>query len=232
MGACGVNAGLDPSVMRHNAARMSTLTETMKADLVKGYREFRASDFEEQKDLYERLGTKGQAPKVMLISCADSRVDPTDIFHAYPGEMFVVRNVANLVPPADLETPTPGTGAALEFAVNVLGVSAIVVMGHESCGGVKGCYDGITDGYVGAWVSHLKPACDRIKSRGLPDEDAIFQLELEGVRQSLENLMSFPFVADKVKAGELALIGAYFSIISAKLLMMGDDEEFREVSPG
>ena len=210
---------------------MTSLTQTMTDQLAKGYREFRAGDFAEQKELYETLGTKGQAPKVMLISCADSRVDPTDIFHAYPGEMFVVRNVANLVPPASAETSTPGTGAALEFAVNVLGVQAIVVMGHESCGGIRGAHDGVTEGYVGAWVSHLASAADRIKARGLPETETIFELELEGVRQSLGNLMSFDFIREKVAAGELVLLGAYFSIISAKLLMMDETGAFREVSP-
>lgn len=203
----------------------------MRNELIRGYQAFRGSDFHEQKDLYERLGTKGQAPKVMLISCADSRVDPTDIFHAYPGEMFVLRNVANIVPRADVNTPTPGTGAALEFAVNVLGVKVIVVMGHESCGGIKGCMDGVTDGYVGAWVKHLEPARDRIKARGLSEKEALYQLELEGVRGSLQNLMSFDFVAEKVEAGELVLQGAYFSIISAKLLLMDGKGQFFEVDP-
>jgi len=210
---------------------MTPLAREMRAELIKGYREFRDTDFHEQKELYENLGTEGQAPKVMLISCADSRVDPTDIFHAYPGEMFVLRNVANIVPRADLSTPTPGTGAALEFAVNVLKVKVIVVMGHESCGGVKGCYDGITDGYVGSWVKHLAPSRDRIKARGLPEKEALVELELEGVRQSLQNLMSFDFISEKVNAGELALQGAYFSIISAKLLMMNGKGQFMEIEP-
>ena len=212
--------------------RRIQIRRDMREQLTKGYQAFRSSDFHEQKALYEELGTSGQAPKVMLISCADSRVDPTDIFHAYPGELFVVRNVANLVPPASAETATPGTGAALEYAVKVLGVQAIVVMGHESCGGIRGAHDGVTDGFVGSWLSHLMGAADRVKARGLPDAESVAQLELEGVRQSLGNLMSFDFIREQVTAGELVLLGAYFSIINAKLLMTDETGTFHEVSPG
>ena len=208
---------------------MTDLMTAMKADLVKGYREFRASDFTEQKALYEKLGSEGQEPKVMLISCADSRVDPTDIFHAYLGEMFVLRNVANLVPPSGVETPTPSTAAALEFAVTVLKVKCIVVMGHESCGGIQGCLTGLDEGFVGSWIKHLEPARDAVRARDVENEQ--FEMELEGVRLSLRNLMTFDFVRDAVEAGELVLQGAYFSIISAKLLMMDDDGAFGEVSP-
>ncbi len=208
---------------------MTDLITEMRKDLVSGYREFRASDFHEQKELYEKLGTEGQEPKVMLISCADSRVDPTDIFHAYPGEMFVLRNVANLVPPSGVQTPTPGTAAALEFAVTVLKVKCIVVMGHESCGGIQGCLAGLDEGFVGSWIKHLEPARDAVRARSVENEQ--FEMELEGVRLSLRNLMTFDFVRDAVEAGELVLQGAYFSIISAKLLMMGDDGAFGEVSP-
>lgn len=199
--------------------------------LIKGYREFRLSDFEEQKKLYETLGKSGQSPRVMLISCSDSRVDPTDIFHAYPGEMFVLRNVANIVPRGDVATPTPSTAAALEYAVKILGVKVILVMGHESCGGIEACLSNITEGFVGPWINHLTPARDRILARGLSGKEAQTELELEGIRMSLQNLMSFDFVAEKVRAGELTLKGAYFSIISAKLLMMENSGIFAEVSP-
>lgn len=203
----------------------------MPEKLIEGYREFRLGDFAVQKDLYERLGTSGQTPRVMLISCADSRVDPTDIFHAYPGEMFVLRNVANIVPPSASEAGAPSTAAALEYAVNFLKVKVIVVMGHESCGGVRGCLDGITEGYVGQWVSHLTSARNRILARGLSDSDAQTELELEGVRQSLGNLMSYDFIRTAVDSGALRLQGAYFSIISARLLMMNDMGEFGEIPP-
>jgi len=211
------------------------VTETFdhRKRLIDGYRAFRKTDYPEQKALYEELGTKGQDPKIMLIACCDSRADPSDIFNAYPGEMFVVRNVANIVPPLDKNDGYRGTSAALEFAVNVLGVEAIVVMGHESCGGIQGCLDGLGDkpdgGYVGEWVSLLNNARDRLLSRDLKSEDIVFEMELEGVRQSMKNLMTFPFIKDAVDAGQLSLQGAYFSIIKAKLMLANNDGNFELV---
>ena len=204
-----------------------------KDRLIEGYREFRAGDFPVQKALYEELGTKGQKPKVMLIACSDSRADPSDIFNAYPGEMFVLRNVANIVPPVDPTEGYHGTSAAIEFAVNVLKVEALVVMGHESCGGIAGCLAGMghdpDTGYVGKWVSIINDVRDRVLARNLPKDQVTFEMELEGVRQSLTNLMSFPFVRDAVESGRLSLQGAYFSIIKAHLLMSNEDGEFEVI---
>ncbi|MDB2437990.1 carbonic anhydrase [Hellea sp.] len=204
-----------------------------KDRLIQGYREFRAGDFAEQKALYEELGTKGQKPKVMIIACSDSRADPSDIFNAYPGEMFVLRNVANIVPPLDPTEGYHGTSAAIEFAVKVLNVEALVVMGHESCGGIAGCLAGMGHdpdaGYVGKWVSIINEVRDRVMARNLPEDQVTFEMELEGVRQSLTNLMTFPFVRDAVESGQLSLQGAYFSIIKAKLMMANDSGEFEVI---
>lgn len=201
---------------------------------MEGYQAFRADDYNAQKTLYETLGTQGQAPKVMIIACADSRVDPTDIFHAYPGQMFVARNVANIVPPLDETGGFHGTSAAIEYAVTSLKVEMIVVLGHESCGGIQGCLDGAGEGenlgYVGKWVSLINPVRDRILARGYAAEQVPFQMELEVVRQSLDNLMTFPFVSAAVATGELRLQGAYFSIIKAHLMMLNDDGEFELIS--
>ena len=201
-----------------------------KEKLIEGYKAFRAGDYPGQKKLYEKLGTKGQSPKTMLIACSDSRVDPTDIFDAYPGEMFVARNVANIVPPLDESEGYHGTSATIEFAVKSLGVEMIVVMGHESCGGIKGCLDGMGHdpdaGYVGKWVSIINDVRDRVLARNLPEDEIVFEMELEGVRQSLTNLMTFPFVREAVEAGTLKLQGAYFSIIQARLMMSNDEGEF------
>ena len=201
-----------------------------KDKLISGYRAFRAGDYKAQKKLYEELGTKGQSPKVMLIACSDSRVDPTDIFDAYPGEMFVTRNVANIVPPYDTDDGFFGTAATIEYAVKVLKVEMIVVMGHESCGGIKGCLDGMGHdpeaGYVGKWVSIINNVRDRVLARNLSDNEVVLEMELEGVRQSLANLMSFPFVQEAVERGELKLQGAYFSIIQARLMLSNHQGEF------
>ena len=204
-----------------------------KEKLIAGYKAFRAGDYKSQKKLYEELGTHGQSPKVMLIACSDSRVDPTDIFDAYPGEMFVTRNVANIVPPLDESEGYHGTSAMIEYAVKVLKVEMIVVMVHESCGGIRGCLDGMGHdpdaGYVGKWVSIINSVRDRVLSRGLPEDEICFEMELEGVRQSQANLMTFPFVREAVEAGHLKLQGAYFSIIQARLMLSNDDGEFELV---
>ncbi len=204
-----------------------------KAELIQGYRDFRAGDYQNQKDLYEELGTKGQSPKVLLIGCIDSRVDPSDIFNAYPGQMFVARNVANLVPAPDANTSFHGTTAAIEFAVEVVGVELIVVMGHESCGGIKGCIAGLghdpEGGYVNKWVSQIDHVHARLKESGVSEENMQLEMELETVRQSLDNLMKYDFIREKVEAGKLSLQGAYFSIIRAKLMFANEKLEFETV---
>ncbi len=204
-----------------------------RQSLVDGYREFRAGDYPKQKLLYEDLGTNGQSPKIMLIACADSRVDPTDIFNAYPGEMFVARNVANIVPPPDNHDGYHGTTAAIEYAVKVLKVKMIVIMGHESCGGIQGCINGLghdpEGGYVGKWVSLINEVHESLKKRGLSDEDMQFQMELETVRASISNLMKFDFIEEAVAAGELELQGAYFSIIKARLMLANASGAFETI---
>jgi len=170
-----------------------------------------------------------------LVACSDSRVDPTDIFNAYPGEMFVVRNVANIVPPLDESSGYHGTSAAIEYAVKNLEVQEIVVLGHESCGGIQGCLDGMghdpNAGYVGKWVSIINDVRERILARNLPEDEVSFEMELEGVRESIKNLMTFPFVCEAVKAKKLVLQGAYFSIIQARLMLANPDGEFEVVEP-
>ena len=187
-------------------------------DLWDGYRRFRTGRYSEQARLYETLA-HGQDPKIFLVGCSDSRADPSDIFDTAPGELFTVRNVANLVPPYEPDGQLHGTSAALEYAVLRLGVKHIVVMGHAKCGGIGACLASKSaepfGQFVAPWVALLDEARDRVLA-GKP-EDPQHALEIEGVKHSLQNLMTFPFVRAAVQAGELALHGAWFEIASGKL---------------
>ncbi len=187
-------------------------------DLIAGYRRFRAGVYAEQAQLYKELG-EGQDPDVMLIACADSRAEPSDIFNAAPGQMFVVRNVANLVPPYNPDGGLHGVSAALEFAVRVLKVRHIVVMGHGGCGGVTASLteskSALIGEFVAPWVKLLEAARARVMESGSLNPQ--FALELEGIESSLENLMSFPWVAEAVAAGDLELHGAWFAIKHGEL---------------
>lgn len=187
-------------------------------DLFEGYRRFRTGAYAERAALYHELG-EGQNPDIMLIGCADSRADPSDIFDAAPGQLFVVRNVANLVPPYQPDRGLHGVSAALEYAVNVLKVRHIVVMGHGGCGGIAASLAG--EGmpeigeFVTPWVTLLESARARVVESGSVNPQ--FALELEGVETSLNNLMSFPFVKAAVQAGTLELHGAWFAIKHGEL---------------
>ena len=200
--------------------------------LIDGYRRFRRDDWSQERQRWEELRT-GQAPKVMVIACSDSRVDPTQIFDAGPGEIFVVRNVANLVPPFEPDDGRHGVSAALEFAVTQLEVPEIVVMGHGGCGGVSAALSRrFADaapgegGFIGHWVDMLDAARDRIVADHGEGPDAVHALELETVRVSIQNLRTFPFVRDREAAGTLTLRGAYFAIADGVLHVMGDDGTF------
>jgi carbonic anhydrase len=201
-------------------------------DLLNGYRRFRGGRYGAQARLYEEIAPT-QHTNVMLIGCADSRVDPSDIFDTAPGELFTVRNVANLVAPCPGEDTVRSVGASLEFAVCSLKVRHIVVMGHAGCGGVKACLDagkGIAaTPRVAAWVEYLEPA--RVKALADHPEDPQLALEWAGVRQSLTNLETYPFVAEAIRKGELFLHGAWFGIASGELSWLEpDDDSFRVVS--
>jgi carbonic anhydrase len=186
------------------------------AALVDGYRRFRSNDWARQRDRWAKL-RESQSPKVMVIACSDSRVDPATIFDTSPGAMFVVRNVANLVPPFEQDGGRHGVSAALEFAVTQLEVPEIVVLGHGGCGGIAaalsrrfdGCAPG-EGGFIAHWIDLLDDARDRvIASHG---HDATGELEHEGIKVSLTNLRSFACVRDRELAGKLTLHGAFFAI--------------------
>lgn len=210
-----------------------------KQNLITGYQNFRKGAYRAQKDMFEEVGKHGQHPDVMVIACSDSRANPSTIFNAYPGEIFVIRNVANIVPPYDPSTGFHGTSSAIEFAVKALKVKAIMVMGHESCGGVQAFLDDVGDtpkgeeeehSFLTSWIHILDTAHARLAEAGDGSEASQRQMEYAGVRQSLANLMSFPFIEKAVAAGELSLLGAYFSIIAGKLMFADKDGIFKDVA--
>ena len=188
------------------------------SDLLQGYRAFRDGPYQQQATLYESLG-KGQSPNIMIIGCADSRAEPAEIFSAAPGQLFIVRNVANLVPPYEETDGLHGVSAALEFAVGSLKVGHIVVMGHGGCGGVHASLSAAEDRpvgqFVGPWVRLLDAARDVVLQSGSDDPQT--DLELAGIGTSIDNLMTFPFVRDAVESGALELHGAWFAIAHGEL---------------
>ncbi|MGY2736430.1 carbonic anhydrase [Sphingomonas sp. UYP23] len=202
------------------------------SDLIGGYRRFRVSDYVRQRDRWAELA-EGQSPKVMVIACSDSRVDPAQVFDTSPGEIFVVRNVANLVPPFELDGSRHGVSAALEFAVSQLKVGEIVVMGHGSCGGVHAAltraFEGKAPGeggFIAHWIDMLDTARDRIVAEHGTGPAAIREMELETVRVSIANLRSFPNIREAEAAGALRLRGAYFAIADGVLHVMDDTGNF------
>ncbi|MDQ2877758.1 MAG: carbonic anhydrase [Pseudomonadota bacterium] len=202
------------------------------ADLLDGYRRFREQDYTAQHDRWAQLAV-GQSPKVMVIACADSRTDPAQVFDVSPGEIFVVRNIANLVPPFELGGGRHGVSAALEFAVTQLEVSEIVVLGHGSCGGVSAAlsrkFDGAppgAGGFIAHWVDMLDAARDRIVAQYGTGPEATRALELETVRVSIANLRTFPCIPEREAAGTLRLRGAYFAIRDGVLHVMDEAGDF------
>lgn len=191
-------------------------------DLEAGYRRFRQERFVAEAERYKSLA-RGQQPATMIIACADSRVDPASIFSAAPGELFVVRNVAALVPPFEDSGTYHGTSAALEFAVNELKVANIVVMGHGMCGGIAAALaaaDARPVGrFIGPWVGMLAEMRDPLIGDGKLDLRKLQPKTLErmAVRHSLENMMGFPFVREAIETGRLTLHGAWFSIAEGQL---------------
>ena len=203
--------------------------------LLDGYRRFREEDWSQQRARWAQLA-EGQQPKTMVIACSDSRVDPTRIFDVSPGELFVLRNIANLVPPFETTKGHHGVSAALEFAVTQLNVPEVIVLGHGACGGVSAslnhAFEGAPPGrggFIADWVSILDEARDRIIAEHGNGPEAARALELECVKVSLANLRTFPGVPEREAAGALRLRGAYFAIAEGILHLL--DEQSGTFSP-
>ena len=198
--------------------------------LIAGYRRFRAAEWPQRRARFVDLAQRGQSPRALVVACSDSRVDPAMIFDAGPGELFIVRNVANLVPPYQPDSASHATSAALEFGVRVLEVSDLIVLGHGMCGGIAALLNGIPEpagDFLAPWIAIAEPAKRRVLAAA--PEDPQTACEHEAVRLSLENAMTFPWIAERVRGGRLRLHGASFAIRSGILEWLGEDGEFRPV---
>lgn len=196
---------------------------------IAGYRQFRETYFRENQAFIEDLMAQGQAPKALMIACSDSRIDPSLKFNVAPGELFIVRNVANLVPPFEPDGHTHGTSAALEFAVRALKVEHVIVMGHARCGGIKALMNQPQESdFVAAWMQIAASAREKALKMSSGPAEAQRCCEHEAVKISLDNLLTFPWVKEAVDAGKLQIHGWYFDLETATLSILDQASgEFR-----
>ena len=198
---------------------------TFPKSLLEGYNAFATNRLPAEQHRYRELSVKGQFPEVMVIGCCDSRVSPEAIFDVGPGELFVVRNIANLVPVYQPDGNAHGVSAALEYAVTVLKVKHIVILGHAQCGGIRAFIDKIeplTPGdFIGKWMQMFIKPGEVVEQR---DHESMAQfverIEKAAVFRSLENLMTFPFVRKAVESGQMQLHGAYFGVAEGTLFVL------------
>ncbi len=200
--------------------------------LLPGYRRFREHVWPQRRALMQELAREGQRPHALVLACVDSRVDPAMIFDAAPGELLIVRNVANLVPPYEPDGRSHGTSAALEFGVVSLEIPDLIVLGHGQCGGIRFLLEGgaVPTDFVGPWMQVARRARSRVLAC-LPEPDPASDAvqtacEHEAVRLSLENLRGFPWIAAREEAGSLRLHGATFAISTGILQWMDADGRF------
>jgi carbonic anhydrase len=191
--------------------------------LIKGFKRFQQNYFKSDDALFDQL-RHGQKPKVLLIGCSDSRVDPAILTDCQPGDLFVVRNVANLVPPYEPDGQHHGVSSAIEYAIQFLKVEHVIVMGHSHCGGVDALLHSMPESPVGEfidrWVDIARPAKEKVL-QDLGDKSLDKQAracEQASIMISLENLLTFPWLAERVQAGKLALHGWYFDLESGQML--------------
>ncbi|MBR0811938.1 carbonic anhydrase [Bradyrhizobium diazoefficiens] len=211
---------------------------TFPKHLLEGYKAFATQRLPTEQTRFRELSVKGQSPEVMVIGCCDSRVSPEVIFDVGPGELFVVRNIANLVPVYQPDGTAHGVSAALEYAVTVLKVKHIVVLGHAQCGGIRAFVDKIeplTPGdFIGKWMQMFIKPGEVVEQR---DHETMAQfverIEKAAVFRSLENLMTFPFVRKAVESGQMQTHGAYFGVAEGSLFVLDKvAKEFRSVREG
>jgi carbonic anhydrase len=203
--------------------------------LIDGYGAFASGRLQSEQDRYRELAEHGQTPEIMVIGCCDSRVSPEVIFDARPGELFVVRNVANLVPPYETDGKYHGVSAALEFGVGVLKVKHIVILGHAHCGGIRAYAEDaepISPGdFIGRWMSLMAPAAEKVGARGsMSRADYLERMEKASIVNTLDNLMTFPRLSKLIERGAVTLHGAYFGVAKGELSVLDRTTgEFRPV---
>lgn len=198
--------------------------------LLDGYRRFRQNGWPLQQELYEKLAQQGQQPKALVIACVDSRVDPARVFDTAPGELLTIRNVANLIPPYAPDAAYHGTSAALEFGIKILEIKKLIVLGHGLCGGVRALLEGVpkekTD-FIEPWMSIASSARERAL-RCIDPNDVQRTCEHEVIKTSLANLMTYPWVMERLRVGGLTLHGAWFSILTGELMLLDANGNFLE----
>jgi carbonic anhydrase len=210
--------------------------------LIAGYRRFRANTYQANRKLYEELATKGQKPSTMIVGCSDARVDPAINFDTQPGDVFMMRNVANVVPPYNPDGDHHGTSAALEFAVKGLNVPNIAILGHAKCGGIRALVDHPPEDerktdFIDSWMSIAAPARKVALARAESENKAgdtghVCRLcEMANVRVGLANLRTFPWIAEREAQGAIALHGLYFDITKGELFRLNELNEFEKVAP-
>ena len=207
----------------------SKYIKSIPEKLINRYKDWKKTGFEEHRDWYETVAKVGQNPLAMVISCCDSRVHATSIFGADPGEFFIHRNIANLIPPYNPDGDHHGTSAAIEFAILSLAVSHIIILGHSGCGGIKNGYH-LCKGdkkntdlvFVNKWLNILKPAYDTLLVNG-DDSLMIKKLEKESIKTSIKNLLDFPFIQNALQSEKLEIHGLWHNIGSGELEMLDSE---------
>ena len=208
---------------------------TFPQRLTVGYSAFLSERLPREQSRFRELAEHGQRPEIMVIGCADSRVSPEVIFDARPGELFVVRNVANIVPPCAPDERAHGVSAALEFGVGALRVKHIVVLGHAQCGGVKAYAEDaepLSPGdFIGNWMKLMAPAADKVPRESFAPADYLTRLEQANIANSLDNLTTFPRLATLIADGTVETHGAYFGVATGELSVLDKQSgEFRRVA--
>ena len=207
---------------------------TSPQQLVQGFLRFREEHFTHDDTLYRQLVAQGQTPKILVVACCDSRVDPAIVLDCAPGDLFVIRNVANLVPPSETLVGHHGTSAALEFGVRNLGVQHVIVLGHAHCGGIRSLVEtgGINnpDSFIDDWMHLVEDARAGVERdmRGAALDDRLQACEQRAILISLRNLMTFPWVRERVESGMLTLHCWYFDIEHGQLLRYSADTSIFE----